>query len=418
MMKKVFTFFILATIAGSTMAQSVKDIDKFIVLGRWAEADAAVKAFMANPKTSAKPEGWYYRGAVDFTLSNDSALSVSQQLAKKTSSFDAYKKYQMMDDKAPNLAEEKYRPYLLLYAGFYDLGAATFNKKDFNNSFKSFSKALETEEYIVSKGYSYEEIKFAAFDTALILNTAIAASQAKDSISAIKLYSRFLDNSIGGEESMPVYEIVIDHYVKSKDAENANKYIKIAERVFPKNLDLWNEYEVKLIGKENKEALYAQYDKLLALDPNNFNIAYNYAVDLYNSLYAAGETRPADPAATKTKLTSLLKAAIISDKGIEATMLMTNHLFNITAEYSVDETSEKVPAKKIERKKKTIEAANAVIPYAEKVMTYLNAIAQPTSRQNADKKNVLGYLMDVYSLKGDNKKADEYDKLRRDVKIQ
>ncbi len=418
MMKKVFTFFILATIAGTTMAQSVKDIDKFLVLGRWSEADAAVKAFMANPKTSAKPEGWYYKGTVDFNLSNDSALSISQNLAMKTSSFDAYKKYQMLDAKAPNLVEEKYRPYLLLYAGFYDLGAAQFNQKDFTNSYKAFSKALETEEYILSKGYTYEEIKFAAFDTALILNTAIAASQSKDTLNTIRLYSKFLDNSIGGDESMPVYEIVIDHYIKIKDADNANKYIQIAERVFPKNMDLWNEYEVKLIGKENKEALYAQYDKLLAKDPNNFNTAYNYSVELYNSLYASGETRPADPIATKAKLTSLLQAAMTSDKGIDATMLMTNHLFNIAAEYSVDETNEKVPAKKLERKKKTIEAANAVIPYAEKVMAYLNAIAQPTSRQNADKKNVLGYLMDVYSLKGDNKKADEYDKLRRDVKIQ
>lgn len=418
MIKKVFTFFILAIVAGTSVAQSVKDIDKFIVLGRWADADAAVKAFMANPKTSAKPEGWYYRGAVDFSLSNDSTLSVPQKLALKTSSFDAYKKYQMMDEKAPSLAEEKYRPYLLLYAGFYDLGAATFNQKDFSNSYKAFSKALETEEYILSKGYSYEEIKFAAFDTALILNTAIAASQAKDTVNQIRLYTRFLDNGIGGEESMPVYEIAIDHYVKNKDEVNANKYIKIAERVFPKNKDLWNEYEVKLIGKDNKEALYAQYDKILANDPTNFNTAYNYAVDLYNSLYAAGETRPADPNATKAKLTSLLKAAITSDKGIDAAMLMTNHLFNVTAELSVEETNEKVPAKKVEKKKKTIEAANAVIPYAEKVMEYLNGIATPTSRQNADKKNVLGYLMDVYSLKGDNKKADEYDKLRTAVKIQ
>ena len=367
-MKKVFTFFVLTAIAGTTMAQSVKDIDKFIVLGRWKEADVAVKAFMTNPKTSAKPEGWYYKGVVDFSLSNDSVSSVPQKIALKTSSFDAYKKYQMMDEKAPNLVEEKYRPYLLLYAGFYDLGAATFNQKDFSNSYKAFSKALETEEYILSKGYSYEEIKFAAFDTALILNTAVAASQAKDTVNSMRLYSKFLDNSIGGEESMPVYEIVIDHFINIKDAEKADKYIKIAERVFPKNLDLWNEYQVKLIGKENKEALYAQYDKLLAKDPNNFNVAYNYAVDLYNSLYAAGETRPADPNATKTKLKSLLTAAIVSDKGIDATMLMTNHLFNIAAEYSVEETNEKVPAKKIERKKKTVEAANAVIPYAEKVM--------------------------------------------------
>lgn len=416
-MKKILIFLVFAALTETTIAQAVKEIDKFVILGRWADADAAVNAYMANPKTADKPVGWYYRGMVDLYQSNDSSLSPSQSLAKKNSSFNAYKKYQMLDPKAESLLEEKYRPYLMLYAGFYDLGAAAFNKKDFGTSYQSFTKALEAEEYIVSKGYAYDEIKFAAFDTALIMNAAMAASQGKDTVNAILLYSRFLDKGIVGEDSKQVYEIVIDHYVRRGDATNANKYIKIAQERYPTDKDIWNEYAVKLIGKDNKEALFAQYDKLLAEDPNNFNISYNYAVELYNSLYATGETRPVDQAATKKKLSQLLTTAMASDKGIDATMLMTNHLFNITAEYSVEESTEKVAAKKVERKKKTVDAANAVIPYAEKVITYINAIAEPTVRQKADKKNVLGYLMDIYSIKGDQKKADEYDKLRREVKI-
>jgi tetratricopeptide (TPR) repeat protein len=305
----------------------------------------------------------------------------------------------------------------MIYAGFYDLGAAAYNKKDFRNSFQAFSKALEAEEYIVNKGYKFDEIKFAAFDTALIMNAALAAVQSNDTVGSIMLYSRFLDNGIVGEDSKQVYEIVVDHYVRKGDVANANKYIKIAKERYPESKDVWNEYAVKLIGKDNKEVLYAQYDKMLSEDPTNFTISYNYAVEIYNSLYAAGETRPTDLVSSKKKLTELLNIAISSDKGMDASMLMINHLFNITAEYSLEENAEKVAAKKVEKKKKTLDAANAVIPYAEKVLSYINNIAEPSIREKADKKNILGYLMDIYSIKGDQKKADEYEKLRTAVKI-
>ena len=416
-MKKIFSFLVFAIVAKLTIAQPVKEIDKFVLLGRWAEAEAALKAYSTNPKTADKPVIWYYRGKLDLNASNDSSLAIPQAMVKKNSSFEAFKKYQMLDIKAESLAEENYRPYLMLYAGYYDLGAAAYNKKEYANSYQAFAKALETEEYIVGKGYKFDEIKFAAFDTSLIMNTALAAVQAKDTASSIMMYSRFLDRGIMGEGNKQVYEIVVDYYVRKRDVANANKYIKIAQENYPKDKDIWNEYAVKLIGKDNKELLYAQYDKMLAEDPTNFTLSYNYAVELYNSLYASGEKRPTDIIFAKKRLTELLTIAVASDKGIDAAMLMTNHLFNITAEYSLEENAEKVAAKKVERKKKTLEAANAVIPYAEKVIGHINNLSEPTVREKADKKNVLGYLMDIYFIKGDPKKAGEYEKLRTAVKI-
>ncbi len=417
-MKNLLAIFVFALAASTAAAQQVKDLDKFIALGRFMEADAAVTAYMANPKTSDKAVGWYYRGLIDYNLSNDSTLPAAQSLAKKTSSFEAYKKYQAMDPKAENLAGEKYRPFLLLYAGFFDLGAASFNKGEFKNSYAAFAKALEAEEYAVSRGYSYDEIKFTAFDTALIKNTAMAASRSGDTTSAMKYYAMFPERNIAGADNRVVYQVLLDHFISIKDKVTATKYLKTAQQLYPQDKDVWSDYSLRLVSKEDKAALYAEYDKIIADNPKNFPVAYNYSVELYNSLYASGETRPADIAGTRKKLTELLNIAIPNDTSMDALMLMTNHLFNITAEYSVEESTEKVAAKKVEKNKKTVAAANAVIPYAEKVIQFIDAKPQTSVRNRADKKNVLGFLMDIYSIKGDAKKSAEYDKLRREVKIQ
>ena len=49
-------------------------------------------------------------------------------------------------------------------------------------------------------------------------------------------------------------------------------------------------------------------------NPSNFNLGYNYAIELYNSIYGK-DAKPVNETAAKAKLTEVLKKAIINDKG-------------------------------------------------------------------------------------------------------
>ncbi len=416
-MKKQLSFLLLLVLSFTfSYAQTMKDVKTNFALQKYKEAQANINAVLADASNASKPEPWYYKGQIYSILSSDSTLNPAQAYNLKLTALEAYKKLQALDAKDEYLSDDKYRPYLYLYDGFYNLGVTQFNAKNYKGSYDAFNKALEVEDYTKNKGYKYTEITFPAFDTALVMNVAAAAYQAKDTSNAIAAYNMFATSNIGGKDAQQVYEILIQHYSAIKDRENATKIIEQARKLYPGE-DLWDDFTVRLAGSGSKEELYKKYDELLAQNPTSFPMAYNYAVELYNSLYAKDEKRPADIAATKAKLTTVLNQAIANDKTADALMLMTNHLFNIGADYSTEQTMATDSKKKADLKKKTEESMTAVIPYAEKVLLYINALPEPTLKDRANKKNVLGYLMDIYDIKGDKVKSDMYKKQRAEVVI-
>lgn len=416
-MKKQLSFLLLLVLTFTfSYAQTMKDVKTNFALQKYKEAQTNINAVLADAGNATKPEPWYYKGQIYSILSSDSTLNPAQAYNLKITALDAYKKLQSMDSKDEYLSADKYRPYLYLYDGFYNLGVKQFNTKNYKASYDAFNKALEVEDYTKSKGYKYTEITFPAFDTALIMNVAVAAAQAKDTSNAIAAYKMFATSNIGGKDAQQVYEILIQHYSSINDKENAIKIIEQARKLYPGE-DEWDDFTVRLASNGSKEDLYKKYDELLAKNPNSFPMAYNYAVELYNSLYAKDEKRPNDIAAKKARLTTVLNQAIANDKTADALMLMTNHLFNVGADYSTEQTMATDAKKKAELKKKTDESMTAVIPYAEKVLQYINTLPAATSKDRANKKNVLGYLMDIYDIKGDKVKSEMYKKQRAEVII-
>ncbi len=415
-MKKIFFFSFFILVSSSLLAQSLKDVKKFLYTNKYKEAQTEVNNFLAVPANASNSEAWYYKGQIYNQLSVDSTLSFDQSLAMKNTAYDAFIKAQTLDPKDVMMKEDKYRPYLILYDGYYNLGVSQFNSKNFSGSYTGFKKAMELEDFIKAKGYTYDEIKFSPFDTSLTMNMAIAAYNAKDTASAMNVYMKFADANIGGETNQQIYEVLVDHYVRKGDKENAAKILAKARQLYPAN-DAWDGYEVKLAAGGDMAAKFAKYDEILKGNPTSFAMAYNYGADMYNSLYARGEERPKDPEATKIRLTEVLNQAIANDKGIDGLLLMTNHKYNIAADLSTDLSMAKDPKAKAELKKKTDAAFLEVVPYAEKVIAHYNKLPETTSGDRATKKNVLGYLMDVYDITGNKAKADEYQKLRTAVVI-
>ena len=414
-MKKLFFFYLMVTGAFVSFAQSLEDIGKLMEKNQYATAKTGIDKYIADPKNATSGEAWYYKGRIYNSLSRDSAVASAEALNYKTAAFDAFKKNQQFDKLDIRMKTEMYKSYLDIYLGFYDLGAKYFNTKDYAGAYNAFVKAQEIENFILSKNYTYEEIKLNKLDTALVMNIAAAALQATDTTNAVLNYRRITDAGIVGADYERVYEYLANYYLMKNDDANAQAILAKAKAAYPAN-NYWTALEVEKLSKGgDKKALLARYDELYLKDPKNFENNYNYAVEMYNSLWAS-EAKNVDTM-LYAKLTTVLKSTIEVDKGIDATMLLNNHLFNIGADYSTKATLVKGTKPDDLKKKKELNAAavarmDEMIPYAEKALKFYSEKTTETTKQKINHQLVAGYLSDAYRLKMNPKKTAEYEKIR------
>ena len=161
----------------------------------------------------------------------------------------------------------------------------------------------------------------------------------------------------------------------------------------------------------------------LAQDPNNYTNTFNYGVELYNSQYGRDVVKTDH--AVQEKLTNVLKAAIVNDPGIDATVAMSNHLYNWAADYSTEAALIKdgkgAKPEDLKKKKELEGLTNAkmdeAIPYAEKVVKFYSEKATLTGKEKINYQQTLGNLSNIYSYKNNPKKAADYDKIKATIKF-
>ena len=422
-MKKLCFFSFVLFVAAGAGAQSLDDIGKLMEKNKYDAAKVSIEKYIADPKNVASAEAWYYKGRIYNSLSKDSTVAKQDAYNYKQTEFDAFKKNQQLDKLDLRMKSEFFKSYLDLYLGFYDLGAQNFNLKNYPAAYNAFSKSQEMENFILSKNYLYDEIKLNKLDTALVMNIAASALQASDTLNAVINYLRITDAGITGLDYERVYEYLARYYLDKKDNSNAQMILAKAKTAYPKN-NFWNALEVEQISKSGDiKALLARYDELYNKDPRNFANSYNYAVEMYNSLWANDNKSP--DTTLFLKLTTVLRSASAVDESMDATMLLNNHLFNVAADYSNKAALIKVTktTKSDELKKKkdlnasSISYMNELIPYGESMIKFLSAKTTLTTKQKINYKQVANYLSDAYRVKGDLKKSAEYDKITDSIKF-
>lgn len=413
-MKKLLIITFCAFGFYTSSAQTVDEVAKAINNKDYAGAKAKIDAVLANPKNVEKAEAWYFKGRAYNSYSYEPNVSKTEAYQLKTDAFEAFKKYQQLDPKDVRLKLENYQSYLDLYLGYFDIGAQEFNAKNFENSFNAFKTALDIKDFIMQRNYTYDAITFAALDTSLVLNTAIAAMQAKKDVDAMKYYKMLTDAEVGGPNYLDIYLFLAERFKEEKNETALNEIIAKGKKLYPEN-PYWNQLEIDKVRESgDRSALYAQYDAALLEKPNDFVTNYNYAIELFNAIYGQ-EEKPKDIPAAKEKITRLLKAAATADEGIEATTLMANHYYNMAADES-DELNkmkgtkpDEIAARKA-KKDKMMQYLTETIPYAEAVLAYYDKQTEPlTGGQKGNYRIMLNHLSDIYSSKGDEKKAAEYD---------
>lgn len=421
-MKKFLIISALFIYGSSAFSQNFEEVNGLLNKKKFKEAKTAIDKIATDPKNADKSDVWYFKGRVYNSYSYDTSLTKQERSTLKQYAFDAFKKTQQLDTKEIRLKFENYGSFLDLYGGFYDLGAQFYNGKEYAEAAQAFIKANDVENYIISKGFTYNQVTLHPLDTALVLNIAISSMTAKNEEQATTYFKKLADANVSGKDNLEVYEYLADHYSKAKDETNLAQIIEKGKRLYPQEA-YWNDLEIKSITSTgDRNALYAKYEELIAKNPSDFNLAYNYAIELYNSIYTKDGVRPTDIPAAQEKLTLALKGAIKNDTGIDADALMVNHLFNEGAEFSTQASLIKGNKpedvkKRAELKAQAIKKMDECIPYADAAVKYYEGLAELKLSQKASYQNMLQYLVDMYNYKGDAKKAADYDKKKAAIKF-
>ena len=421
-MKKFLLLVTLISSATFVKAQSVDLIKLALFQKKVDEAKVGLDKLLLDPKQATKPEVVYLKAAVYNELSKD-PKQAANAFSNKIIAFDTYKAYLQMDKKAKLLTDEGNFPFLDLYAGFTDIGGVSFNAKNFTDAIKCYVKAQEVEDFILEKGYTYPQypqIVFSKLDTNLILNTAAASLNLKDSVTAVKYYTKLVDAGLSDANSESVYDLVVRYYMDRKDAANFNTNLAKAQKAYPTNA-YWTNIELDYLSKSDKPAMFAKYDQGYVKNPANKENTLNYGIELYNFYY--DNVKGKKDSASSVKLISVLKtAAANGDEANSASVLLANHLYNTAALYS--EKADKIKSLKpadVKRKKDITSLAvatlNELIPYAESNVKYFKN--QPTLKmsQKSNFRSAAGYLAEAYKATKNVAKAAEYEKLMNSISL-
>jgi len=416
-MKKLSLLAILVATTCFAFAQDIEQIKTFALLGQTQKGKEAVDKFLAVEKNSKKPEAWFYKGYLYNQGSKDSSKTLAENMAIKNESFDAFKKYRELDPKSGLLTEQNNSPLFDLYVGYStEIGVVAYNKKDQNTAFEGFKRALDVHDYIYSNNLTGANgYKFSALDTTLVTYAAIAAYEAKRPDDGAIYYKKLADANVSDPQYLDVYQVLADYYRTKKDKASFDDILAKGRKFYPTNEEYWMALEVDYATQGvGKPAVFAKYDELMALHPNNYILSYNYGVELYQYIYS-DSVKAADVNQYKDKLVEVMKKAVAAKSTVEANFLLANFLYNNSID--VAEESRKIKGTKPEdlKKKKDLTTASNksmedAIPYALAVEPAFTAIAKPKNSEKVNYKQSLVILKNIYEAKKDVAKTAEYDK--------
>ncbi|TWJ00871.1 hypothetical protein JN11_02131 [Mucilaginibacter frigoritolerans] len=267
------------------------------------DAKTSIDKASVNPKTSALPLTYALKAAIYASIAVDDSVQTTSIVEFNTAS-EALKQAKTLDTKNENAkltdhANIQLAQYLL------NKGITDFQNKKFDDAYKSFDSARQ----------------LIPTDTTTILNTAIAAINAKNYNAAILNYKDLLTTNYSGKNR--IYNDLPNIYLMNKDTAGAVKIIDEALVKYPGNTALQRE-EIEIALQTGKTAdITGKLQAAIANDPKN-KLLYYYAGLTYIQIGDAANTSSAkmkDDAAKKatyqTALDNYSKGVDYCKKAIE-----------------------------------------------------------------------------------------------------
>ena len=408
-MRKFILSALLVGMSAAVFAQNLDNVKGDISKGKYNEAKEGIEKMLTNSKNQKNPEVWYQKAIIYTNLSLDSTKAAAAS-ENRAEAYKALKTYYELDPKNVIGTLEQNARLWQLYEGYYSSAVNAYNNNDFTGSFNNFRNALEIGEYINGKGFSYNGTTLPALDTNLILNVAATATKAQMEDSAMSYYKRLADARLNDEKFIEIYQMLTNYYKTKNDQENYSKYYALGKELFPG--DYWHDVELSAL-KDDKPKLLDKYAQLVKENPESYYLNYNYAVELFNYIYA-NESKPADASKYQPLIQGAIENSIKADTSMNSNLLMVRyHISEINnLEDSLNKISGTKPAD-LQKKKNFTTSINAhydkLFPYSEAIF---NDFLSKDDLKGSDKGNlrfVGNTMIDYYDRKKQPEKANQIE---------
>ena len=423
-MKKILLTTLLAVIGFGLVAQKLEKAKDLFTSKppKLAEAKTEIDGVMADAKNQKNPEAWYFKGKIYGAVGSDAVLGVQNPEAR-WQAFEAFQKYVEIDDKKLIMLQiDQYKPILDVYQSYYKTGAASFSAGKHAEAYADFKNCLAVSEFMSSKGWTAIKL-----DTTVVLYTGITAEKAGKRDDAATYYGRIADAKVKGEGMVEIYKWLSDYYGKKKDNTNAGKYIALGKELFPKD-PFWSAYELDMYREQgDQKALFAKYEEAIAQSPSDYQLLYNYSVELYQAAYDTSLTkRPANSAELIAKVeTNMKKVTELKPDFTSAYLVLGQINYNRGVDINTEMKKIKPPVggklKPEELKKKddlrTESAKNfdLAIPYFEKIDQLLGSQGKLHQEDKKALKEAYDLLTTIYDNKNNKDKSKVYEEKYNNV---
>ncbi len=414
-MKRVLLTTILAIAVSGIFAQDIKKTKEFVTANAWDKAKSSIDQTLANPKNQKNAEAWYLKGKIYSACAANAGFKSLVAPDGRMQALDAFKKSMELDKAIATtyLTLDQYQPVFTLYTTNFEEAAALYNGEKYPEALQEFKNCGVFGDYIFSNGWGLYKL-----DTTLTYYTALAALNAKNDEDAVKYFSKLGDARVGSTpEQATTYRWLAKYYYDKKDEANMTKYIKTGMELYPKDeyLPLLELDYVR--EKGDKAALYKKFDEMVAANPSNFDVLFEYGNELFLETHVADASkRPANYAANCTKIEELYKQAIsVKPDNMDAQLALGKHYYNMAL--FMEEDVNKIKGTKPEDVKKkadlnaqVAETASKSIEPLEKVFNAYDGEGKLKTHDKSNYKSACSLLSYSYEKKKDKAKSDLYQK--------
>lgn len=413
-MRKILFSLLAITGFFSANSQNLTKIKTLIEEKKFIEANTALDEVLKVPKAQKNHEVYYLKTKAL------SGVAASPELRQKMpgtrlKALDAFKKALELEKNETMMLMniDKYEPVVSLYTLGFEEGADHYNKAEYDESYNTFKEAAAAGEFIFNQGWGLYKM-----DTTLTLYLGLSALNAKKEDEAVGYFTKIADENIGGtpDRATP-YRFLAKYYYDKKDEAKMKKYMDAGLKLYPQDDYLPQLMIESVRDKNDMPLLMKTYEDLLAINPESFDIIFDYASELFGETHVSESSKKAANYKEQClKIEGLYEKALSLKPDSYLVMLsLGKHYYNQML--FVEEDLYKVKGQGAEQTKKREEINAAIdalgkkaIPQLESVFNYYDKLGKLKVNDKSNFKSACSLLTYCYNMKKDKAKADFYQK--------
>jgi len=395
---------------GTFAQKAINTAKEYLRDDEFVKAQQTIEEALKTETYKNNPDAWFARGEIyEKWAENDKANSA-------TYAEESVKSYMKVVEVKPDFEAAKIDAKLLRAVNIANnTGSLLYNKGDYQAAANNFKRVNDIHD--IGGGKHFKNKMFDTLAAQAAKFEGISELNLKHYDQALTLFLKAKENPITREPY--VYTTLIDLYAEKKDDASAEKIIQEAKGLYPKDPEITRQ-EINFYSRTGKsDLLVKKLEEAIAKDPDNSVLQYNLGIlyaNLANPVDTKNDNKPMPAPANAAEL--MKKSETAYKMAIDADPTKPEYYYNLGALFfnkaseigaqmnaitgTTAEDDRKYEALRVQR----TELFTKSLPHFQKAYDLLSA--QPDNKRDNDiYKGTLTALQNIYSVMGQQEKADE-----------